>query len=223
MKIRRYVAKDMRTALAQIKEELGADAVIMSNKKIAEGVELMAAVDYNQNVKPAQPVTANHQETNQQPSAAPAERVDLSEDTVALSHTSEATEQSAPADSLAALLSRQVQQNGYDKSPATRAFNSQIENSAAKAPNNPSENSASETADIEQQFKNFTSRLEQSSTMETPVAKNSPSVKPKDSRIFSGVLPWTSEKFTPPFSMMLPYRITRLRPPPPPGRLQLSC
>ena len=176
MKIRRYVAKDMRTALAQIKEELGADAVIMSNKKIAEGVELMAAVDYNQNVKPAQPVTANHQETNQQPSAAPAERVDLSEDTVALSHTSEATEQSAPADSLAALLSRQVQQNGYDKSPATRVFNSQIENSAAKAPNKPSENSASATADIEQQFKNFTSRLEQSSTMETPVAMAQSSV-----------------------------------------------
>ena len=57
VKIRRYVAKDMRSALAQIKEELGADAVIMSNKKIAEGVELMAAVDYNQSVKPAQPNT----------------------------------------------------------------------------------------------------------------------------------------------------------------------
>jgi flagellar biosynthesis GTPase FlhF len=44
MKIRRYVAKDMRSALAQIKEDLGVDAVIMSNKKIAEGVELMAAL-----------------------------------------------------------------------------------------------------------------------------------------------------------------------------------
>jgi len=48
VKIRRFVAKDMRTALSQIKEELGADAVIMSNKKIPEGVELMAAVDYHQ-------------------------------------------------------------------------------------------------------------------------------------------------------------------------------
>ena len=47
MKIRRYVAKDMRSALAQIKEELGAEAVIMSNKRIPEGVELMAAVDNN--------------------------------------------------------------------------------------------------------------------------------------------------------------------------------
>ena len=46
MKIRRFVAVDMKTALAQIKEELGADAVIMSNKKIAGGVEIMAAIDY---------------------------------------------------------------------------------------------------------------------------------------------------------------------------------
>jgi len=48
MKIKRFVAKDIRTALINIKEALGDDAVIMSNKKIPEGVELMAAVDYNQ-------------------------------------------------------------------------------------------------------------------------------------------------------------------------------
>lgn len=35
----------MRTALLQVKEELGSDAVIMSNKKVAGGVEIVAAVD----------------------------------------------------------------------------------------------------------------------------------------------------------------------------------
>lgn len=35
----------MRTALLQVKEELGADAVIMSNKKVTGGVEIVAAVD----------------------------------------------------------------------------------------------------------------------------------------------------------------------------------
>jgi len=35
----------MRTALSQVKEELGADAVIMSNKKVTGGVEIVAAVD----------------------------------------------------------------------------------------------------------------------------------------------------------------------------------
>ena len=37
----------MREALDQIKEELGADAVIMSNKKVDGGVEITAAVDYD--------------------------------------------------------------------------------------------------------------------------------------------------------------------------------
>ena len=67
MKIRRFVAKDMRTALTNIKEELGADAVIMSNKKIPEGVELMAAVDYHQSVPAAQSNSQNGEQisTNQ--------------------------------------------------------------------------------------------------------------------------------------------------------------
>lgn len=45
MKIRRFFGKDMRDALKQVKDELGGDAVIMSNKKVANGVELVAAID----------------------------------------------------------------------------------------------------------------------------------------------------------------------------------
>ena len=45
MKIKRFFAKDMRAALLQVKSELGDDAVIMSNKKVAGGVELVAAMD----------------------------------------------------------------------------------------------------------------------------------------------------------------------------------
>lgn len=45
MKIKRFFAKDMKTALLQVKDELGTDAVIMSNKKVAGGVEIVAAVD----------------------------------------------------------------------------------------------------------------------------------------------------------------------------------
>ena len=41
----------MKSALAQIKEELGSDAVIMSNKRVPEGVELMAAVDNNVEIR----------------------------------------------------------------------------------------------------------------------------------------------------------------------------
>lgn len=45
MKIKRFFAKDMRGALLQVKEELGSDAVIMSNKRVTGGVEIVAAID----------------------------------------------------------------------------------------------------------------------------------------------------------------------------------
>lgn len=47
MKIKRVFAKDMRTALAEVKELLGPDAVIMSNKKVTGGIEIVAAVGYH--------------------------------------------------------------------------------------------------------------------------------------------------------------------------------
>ena len=172
MKIRRYVAKDMRSALAQIKEDLGVDAVIMSNKKIAEGVELMAAVDYNQNVKPAQSSVSEHSKTETASHTQPTNRVDRFdsvEDTVAISSSPQSAEQSTtlPADSLAALLSRQVQQNGYDKSPATKAFNSQIASSRPEVDGQANNKPGAEAQDIEQQFKNFTTRLEQTTDVDS--------------------------------------------------------
>ncbi|MDM7860111.1 flagellar biosynthesis protein FlhF [Alteromonas sp. ASW11-36] len=48
MKIRRFVGIDMREALRKVKDELGADAVIMSTRKTSEGIELTAAFDKEQ-------------------------------------------------------------------------------------------------------------------------------------------------------------------------------
>lgn len=45
MKIRRFYGKDMRDALNKVKAELGGDAVIMSNKVVADGIEIVAAYD----------------------------------------------------------------------------------------------------------------------------------------------------------------------------------
>jgi flagellar biosynthesis protein FlhF len=45
VKIRRFYGKDMRDALKQVKDELGGDAVIMSTKKHADGIEIVAAYD----------------------------------------------------------------------------------------------------------------------------------------------------------------------------------
>ena len=45
MKVKRYLAATSREALRQVKEELGANAVILSNRKIKNGVEIMAFAD----------------------------------------------------------------------------------------------------------------------------------------------------------------------------------
>lgn len=42
----------MRSALVQVKEELGVDAVIMSNKKVTGGIEIVAAIDPNMGNEP---------------------------------------------------------------------------------------------------------------------------------------------------------------------------
>ncbi|MCW8891171.1 MAG: flagellar biosynthesis protein FlhF [Sedimenticola sp.] len=47
MKIKRFFASDIRQALRQVREALGSDAVILSNKKVDGGIELVAAVDYD--------------------------------------------------------------------------------------------------------------------------------------------------------------------------------
>src|SRR6185312_14421610 len=47
MKIVRHTAQDMRQALRSIREQLGEEAVILSSRRTAEGVEVTAAVDFD--------------------------------------------------------------------------------------------------------------------------------------------------------------------------------
>jgi flagellar biosynthesis protein FlhF len=48
MKIKRFFAPDIRQAMRMVKEELGSDAVIMSNKSVDGGVEIVAARDFDE-------------------------------------------------------------------------------------------------------------------------------------------------------------------------------
>ncbi len=48
MKIKRFFAPDIRQALRQVRETLGADAVILSNRSVDGGIELVAAMDYDE-------------------------------------------------------------------------------------------------------------------------------------------------------------------------------
>ena len=47
MKIVRHVARDMRQAMRAIRERLGEDAVILSSRRLSDGVEVTAAIDFD--------------------------------------------------------------------------------------------------------------------------------------------------------------------------------
>ncbi len=50
MKIKRYFANDMRQAIRMVRDEQGPDAVILSNRRVDGGVEIVAAVDYDESL-----------------------------------------------------------------------------------------------------------------------------------------------------------------------------
>ena len=47
MKLKRFTAPDIRQAMTKVRAELGGDAVILSNRKTDDGVEIIAATDYD--------------------------------------------------------------------------------------------------------------------------------------------------------------------------------
>ncbi|MCS3832747.1 flagellar biosynthesis protein FlhF [Aeromonas veronii] len=92
----------MRTALAEVKETLGPDAVIMSNKKVTGGVEIVAAVDYQSQVPGPKDAPVRRQLNDESVNISSAARQMIRPE------PSPAKEQNEHyADTLAALLARQ--------------------------------------------------------------------------------------------------------------------
>jgi flagellar biosynthesis protein FlhF len=63
MKIKRFVASDMRQAMRMVRDEQGPDAVILSSRRLPSGTEILVALDYDENVvasmaEAAAPITA---------------------------------------------------------------------------------------------------------------------------------------------------------------------
>ncbi len=50
MKIKRFHAEDVRTTIRKVRDALGPDAVILSNKRVSDGVEIVAAIDYDESL-----------------------------------------------------------------------------------------------------------------------------------------------------------------------------
>ncbi|MFT7410696.1 MAG: flagellar biosynthesis protein FlhF [Oleispira sp.] len=61
MKAKRFTAKNMQQALRMVSDELGPDAVILSNKRVGKTVEVIAALDYQEITNEQQ-----HQEIDRQ-------------------------------------------------------------------------------------------------------------------------------------------------------------
>lgn len=48
MKIKRFIDTDMRQVLRRVREDQGPDAVILSNRRVDQGIEVIAAIDYDE-------------------------------------------------------------------------------------------------------------------------------------------------------------------------------
>ncbi|HLA75253.1 MAG TPA: flagellar biosynthesis protein FlhF [Gammaproteobacteria bacterium] len=65
MKIKRFFAEDIRQAIRLVREELGADAVILSNRSVTGGIEIVAAIDYDEALLGSMATTAQESQQRQ--------------------------------------------------------------------------------------------------------------------------------------------------------------
>lgn len=123
MQVKRFFAADMRIAMKMIRDELGADAVITGNRRVAGGVELTAVLDY-----PMEPVPAK------QPNAELEAELRKTQARIASAHA----EVSAPARSAAgqdrqlssekpAAAPAPTQNSSFDSSRAVEAMQSELQ------------------------------------------------------------------------------------------------
>ncbi|MGE8499309.1 MAG: flagellar biosynthesis protein FlhF [Pseudomonas sp.] len=108
MQVKRFFAADMRQAMKLVRDELGADAVIIGNRRVAGGIELTAALDYQ---IPAAPVRqpnpaleAELRKTQTRIASAQAELTTRAQVDAGKDRQLFATEPSLPADNLAAAV-----------------------------------------------------------------------------------------------------------------------
>ncbi len=113
MQVKRFFAADMRIAMKMIRDELGADAVITGNRRVAGGVELTAVLDYPMepaaSKQPNAALEAELRKTQARIATAHAElsspsRVQSGKDRQLLDDKYSAPEQKAPAATTSAAL-----------------------------------------------------------------------------------------------------------------------
>ncbi|WP_439859041.1 flagellar biosynthesis protein FlhF [Pseudomonas sp. MBLB4136] len=110
MQVKRFFAADMRQAMKLVRDELGADASIIGNRRVAGGVELTAALDYQIPAAPTrQPnpaLEAELRKTQSRIASAQAELTTRAQADEGKDRQLFGVPPSAPADSLAAVLAK---------------------------------------------------------------------------------------------------------------------
>jgi len=123
MKVKRFIASDMRTAMQQVRDSLGAEAVILSNRMIDDGVEILASNDYDnkmdQNPKPVKRSYRTYAEISDEPV-----RQRFEEDRVSFSQNNEPKPEALAKNKLGGLFDRR---QTLDESP-NESFSSFEEN-----------------------------------------------------------------------------------------------
>lgn len=108
MKIKRFVAPSMRHAMQQVRDSQGPDAVILSTRRTAEGVEIVAAIDYDEALmrQAAGSALAAAAAPPASPERVDADAAEKAASGTATEPTAELQESCAPADALPAGIER---------------------------------------------------------------------------------------------------------------------
>ncbi len=97
MKVKRFFAPDMRQAIKKVRDEQGPDAVILSNRQVDGGIEIVAAIDYDESLFEASAV-ADDQKSSAVPSNTAPDKDTTADPTPAAAPAPRRTRNAVPGD-----------------------------------------------------------------------------------------------------------------------------
>ena len=132
MKIKRYLARDMRAAFRMVREEQGPDAVILSSRRIGDQIEVVAALDYDAAL--VQQALRRGGDDAEAQTAAPAAATPTAPDTQAAPASNPAGGLDRAAATASASPAADDSARRPDVNPFTQAAESSLRGSGTRAP-----------------------------------------------------------------------------------------
>jgi len=193
MKIRRFFAPDIRQAMRLVREAQGPDAVILSNRKVEGGVEIVAAMDFDETLLSPSATTDNGapriEAAPPLPSARTAAQIGMFQAVAQTAPTSKPMAQNMPRLTQAAKTPAPVQNNMPVSRPPTPAQNP-ISKPTAMAQNAPVAKAPTSAAKLGGSKPATPSSFAAPAATATPPSRI-PSYNPPEARISTGST-WSS-------------------------------